>query len=316
MASAGGYVYVVHEREFKESGRPVYKVGRSGDIFQRLKSYPNGSHPLLTASVRDQVAAETQLKERCELKMERRLDIGHEYFEGPFQVLHGIFSEVTLAYAEDLEGKDAARRAPAVDVDRLLTKYVNDERTVLVQQRFWKVTDVLDDFNTKHGVSMSLKAFTTRLRSLFKLRVEPMPFGEGELHPAVDFTTLFGATQKQMGDEENLTRFLTGGADETTSRSHRYHVRRVEGAVTVLSRAKEAYRDYMKSKHSRGSRDWPQDETTLKRVGLEVKTVNVCKSCGKLARGGYNACCASYGKDNRTKRVCVLHLDLTVEMIP
>lgn len=314
MTSVAGYVYVVHEREFKESGRPVYKVGRSGDIYQRLKSYPNGSRPLLTASVRDQVAAETKLKERCVLELERRLDIGHEYFEGPFQVLHGIFSEVTLAFAEDLEDKDVTRRAPAVDVDRLLTTYVNNERTVLTQQRAWKVTDVLDDFNKTHGVSMSLKTFTTRLRSLFRLRVEPMPF-EDELHPAVDFTTLFGGTQKQLRDAENLTRFLTGGADETKSRTRSYHVRRVEGAVTVLSRAKEAYRDYMKSKHSRGNHDWPEDETTLKQHGLEVKTVNVCKSCGRLARGGHHACCSSYTKDNRTKRVCVLHLELTSEMI-
>ncbi len=116
-----------------------------------------------------------------------------------------------------------------------------------------------------------------------------------------------------MGDANYVYRFLTAPPEENQSRTHRYYVRRVEGAVTALAHVKDAYRNYMKFKHPDVRQAWPEDETTLKRLGYEIETVNICKSCGQRARGGHDACCAAYGVGNRCKRVSVVHLELVAE---
>ena len=35
-----GYLYIIHVREF--IGRPIYKIGRAADLFDRFKQYSKG----------------------------------------------------------------------------------------------------------------------------------------------------------------------------------------------------------------------------------------------------------------------------------
>lgn len=42
------YIYIVITREFFNSNQNVYKIGKTGNIIQRLSAYPKGSKLLFT----------------------------------------------------------------------------------------------------------------------------------------------------------------------------------------------------------------------------------------------------------------------------
>lgn len=48
-----GHIYLLREREFVNTGVPIYKIGYSQDVFRRIKEYPKGSKVYLTLYVPD-----------------------------------------------------------------------------------------------------------------------------------------------------------------------------------------------------------------------------------------------------------------------
>ncbi len=80
---ASGYVYAVKLREHINMAAPVYKIGQSKDVTQRMAAdYPPGSALLLTCHTIDRMPCERTIIQRLIASQQRRMDLGNEYFEG------------------------------------------------------------------------------------------------------------------------------------------------------------------------------------------------------------------------------------------
>ena len=77
-----GYVYLLREREFVNSGEEVCKVGRTQNVLKRVKQYPKGSVLLCCIFCADPVDAEKECIALLLKHFTARKDIGSESFEG------------------------------------------------------------------------------------------------------------------------------------------------------------------------------------------------------------------------------------------
>ena len=82
------YIYLIREREFKYSNKPVYKIGRTNKIATRMNSYPKDSEVYLIEPVYNSVFVEKELISIFEDIYERATTedgteyIGNESFVG------------------------------------------------------------------------------------------------------------------------------------------------------------------------------------------------------------------------------------------
>ena len=84
-------VYLLIEREFLTLKKNVFKIGRSENVINRAKQYPNGSRLLITLPCVDGIASEKHLKYVFKKNFVHRTDIGSEYFEGTPDVVIQLF---------------------------------------------------------------------------------------------------------------------------------------------------------------------------------------------------------------------------------
>jgi hypothetical protein len=98
MVSGGKYIYLLMEREFLKYGEDVFKIGRSENLEQRMKQYPNGSAMLMACSVRDDKMAEKAIQKAFEADFVHRKDIGREYFEGKPGLIFAAFNRCSLPF--------------------------------------------------------------------------------------------------------------------------------------------------------------------------------------------------------------------------
>ena len=91
---AAGYIYMLCEREFlvetmnvlsvatsHATNKVVVKIGRTKDMFQRIKGYPKGSMLLCCNHVDSVVSTETEIIRHFMARFIHRKDLGREYFE-------------------------------------------------------------------------------------------------------------------------------------------------------------------------------------------------------------------------------------------
>lgn len=76
------FIYLLQEREFLNSGRPIYKIGRTINPKNRLTDYPKGSIVLYLKVVEDNVKVEKDIMNNFDEHFTKRTDIGKEYYEG------------------------------------------------------------------------------------------------------------------------------------------------------------------------------------------------------------------------------------------
>ena len=82
------YVYLIREREFIQSGKPVYKIGKTKQPnFSRFKQYPKGSVIIHHSASFNCDTCENEIIKLFKTKYKQRTDIGREYFEGDFKVM-------------------------------------------------------------------------------------------------------------------------------------------------------------------------------------------------------------------------------------
>ena len=84
-------VYLLIEREFLMLKENVFKIGRSENVSNRAKQYPNGSQLLVVLPCIDCKVSEKRLKDAFEKNFIHRSDIGSEYFEGTPDVMIQMF---------------------------------------------------------------------------------------------------------------------------------------------------------------------------------------------------------------------------------
>lgn len=111
MVVFNGYLYIIHLREFINSGQEIYKVGRTTDIFRRFNQYPKGSKLLCVFPTKDPIMHEKLMLHKLCNKFKNRRDIGAEYFEGSLisimNIIHRVVSNLHSTM-NDISYEDAA----------------------------------------------------------------------------------------------------------------------------------------------------------------------------------------------------------------
>lgn len=79
-----GHIYLIREREFINSGKPIYKIGKTcqKDPRRRIASYPKGSECIILIKKDNVELVEKRLIKQFTNFFIKRSDIGAEYFEG------------------------------------------------------------------------------------------------------------------------------------------------------------------------------------------------------------------------------------------
>ena len=60
-------LYLIHTREFISTNKEIYKIGRSSNIENRVRNYPNGSKILLAIISRNSIQCEKDLIKKFKL---------------------------------------------------------------------------------------------------------------------------------------------------------------------------------------------------------------------------------------------------------
>ena len=75
-------LYLIHTREFISTNKEIYKIGRSSNIENRVRNYPNGSKILLAIISRNSIQCKKNLIKQFKLTFTQKQFYGNEYFEG------------------------------------------------------------------------------------------------------------------------------------------------------------------------------------------------------------------------------------------
>ena len=92
-----GHLYLIQEREFINTDKPIYKIGMSKNIDSRMKHYPKKSKLILIIESNDVRNDENKLKKVFDEKFKNRTDIGREYYEGNIKLIKQEFISTILA---------------------------------------------------------------------------------------------------------------------------------------------------------------------------------------------------------------------------
>jgi hypothetical protein len=127
-------VYLLIEREFLKTGENIFKIGKSRHITERLKSYPNGSLPLMVLPCENCDISEKVIQNVFEKKFIHRKDIGREYFEGDIvKIMECFKSNVSIHH----------NSAPVVEESTLTNDLIDDyidKNIVSVDDNDWKIS--------------------------------------------------------------------------------------------------------------------------------------------------------------------------------
>ena len=91
-------VYIIHTREFINANLPIYKLGRSNNLSNRVKQYPNGSNIMCIMHCSNSILCEKNLIELFIKIFIRKKNYGNEYFEGDIDEM--IFTIIKYLYGD------------------------------------------------------------------------------------------------------------------------------------------------------------------------------------------------------------------------
>ena len=77
-------LYLLHTREFVSTDKPIFKLGRSNQLDNRVKQYPNGSKIMLMIKCKNSKSCESNLINLFKSKFIQQTYYGTEYFEGNY----------------------------------------------------------------------------------------------------------------------------------------------------------------------------------------------------------------------------------------
>jgi hypothetical protein len=132
-----GTIYIIWVREFLRLNEPIYKLGRTENIINRVMQYPKGSRLLCSIYCDDEKKIETLLKRKFNIEFKARPDFGAEYFEGNInKMIEIIYKYVLQNSNNDLDNMDnISITLPEVKIKKdptiVIMEYVNDNREFL-----------------------------------------------------------------------------------------------------------------------------------------------------------------------------------------
>ena len=88
--------YLLRTREFKNSNENIYKIGRSANLNNRIKNYPNNSEIILKINIENEIETEKLIMVIFKKIFIQRKDIGYEYFEGNIKDIKNKFKNIII----------------------------------------------------------------------------------------------------------------------------------------------------------------------------------------------------------------------------
>jgi hypothetical protein len=131
MSDVPGYIYMLMTREFINSGESVVKVGRTGDIHDRIKGYPKGSAILFCCFAHDTVRTEALLLAHMAVGFKKRGDLGREYFEGKLNDMVAFAGHYVSSVIKEYVGIDPKLLKRALDEEKRDAAFVSEEPAFL-----------------------------------------------------------------------------------------------------------------------------------------------------------------------------------------
>lgn len=126
-----GYIYIYYLREFLRHNEPVYKIGRSQDIFQRDNGYPKGSKLLYCIHVENMNRMEAAIINKLKKVCVQRTDYGNEYFEGDINLIKHEVSNICISqrshFRSDINTLEQMKYEIEDKLERKIDKMITDK---------------------------------------------------------------------------------------------------------------------------------------------------------------------------------------------
>jgi hypothetical protein len=85
------HIYIIHEREFVNTGQPIYKIGKTTKSIKRLSQYPKDSKLKLLLAVENCHESEKLLIVKFDEMFVNKAEIGREYYEGELKEMIKLY---------------------------------------------------------------------------------------------------------------------------------------------------------------------------------------------------------------------------------
>lgn len=125
-------VYLLHIREFNNTNKPIYKLGRSNHLENRVKQYPNGSKIMLMLKCKNSKSCENNLIKLFKSKFIQKTFYGTEYFEGNHNDM--IIEIFKYIYNFDIVSTNVISNIVSVPVSVQVSVPVSDVISVDIKQ--------------------------------------------------------------------------------------------------------------------------------------------------------------------------------------
>jgi hypothetical protein len=144
-----GYIYLIHCREFFNSGQPIYKIGKTEDtccrkINKRFSGYEKDSVIKIIIQVSDMNKTENDLKHIFGQLFEKQPSIGTEYFRGK---LRNMLIEISKFIPDD-----DMQEIPKIDYTQLENRIKGSYRSIFLEchgmQNKYNIQNVRNIYDT------------------------------------------------------------------------------------------------------------------------------------------------------------------------
>jgi hypothetical protein len=102
-------LYLIHTREFISTNKEIYKIGRSSNIENRVRNYPNGSNLLLSIISRNSIQCEKDLIKKFKLTFTQKQFYGNEYFEGDVDEMINMMCDYIITDNKECKREDETK---------------------------------------------------------------------------------------------------------------------------------------------------------------------------------------------------------------
>lgn len=148
------YIYLIHEREFHNANKPIFKIGKTRQKHnERFKQYPNGSKLLIQITVDDCDKAERDLIKLFKEKYKWCKFYGNEYFEGDsIDMLNDIreYHLRTIVLKKNIE--DTFNKKPLILNKSNTERKISEKTTTPISNIDWDIeipSSPIETFNNE-----------------------------------------------------------------------------------------------------------------------------------------------------------------------
>ena len=106
------HIYLIQEREFIKTEEPIYKLGKTHDIFQRKSGYPKGSILKFCIEIDKKYSMEKVAINEFNSLFEKQKEIGNEYYKGN---LHEMIKELHQIYNNFIKQQNEVKQIEQIE---------------------------------------------------------------------------------------------------------------------------------------------------------------------------------------------------------